>query len=239
MAVFSATVERMPSGDASAAGPFGPSTQVRGSDDPSAGPFDLSRPTLADGPLMWGLARDAGGLDVNSRYAYLLWCRDFASHSVVARAGDRLAGFITGYRRPDAPDTLFVWQVAVGPDFRRRGLASRMLDHLVGSLRSEGVRFVESTVTPDNKASLHLFSSFAQANGADLTRDVLFSEHELGSDHGPEVLHRIGPLARPVGASAGPLSERSAEGARPFSGSFEPRPHRPLRQGDARGPEPD
>jgi L-2,4-diaminobutyric acid acetyltransferase len=188
---------------------------------------------------MWGLARDAGGLDVNSRYAYLLWCRDFAATSVVARAGDRLAGFITGYRRPDAPDTLFVWQVAVGPDFRRRGLASRMLDHLVEPLRSEGVRFVESTVTPDNKASLHLFSSFATARGADLTRDVLFSEHELGSDHGPEVLHRIGPLAGPAGASAGTLPERPADGARPFSGSYEPHPHRPFKQGDARGPAPD
>ncbi|MCC3765490.1 diaminobutyrate acetyltransferase [Glycomyces sp. TRM65418] len=218
----------MPSGDASAAGPLGPSTQVRGSDDPSAGAFDLSHPAPQDGPLMWELAIEAGGLDVNSRYAYLLWCRDFAATTVVARSGERLAGFITGYRRPDAPDTLFVWQVAVGPDFRRRGLASRMLDHLVGSLRSEGVRVVESTVTPDNKASMHLFSSFAKANGADLTRDVLFSEHELGSDHGPEVLHRIGPLP-----------ERAEGDTGPFSGSFEPRPHRPAEQGDARGPEPD
>ncbi|HEX2142953.1 MAG TPA: diaminobutyrate acetyltransferase [Glycomyces sp.] len=229
----------MPSGDASAAGPYGPSTQVRGTDDPSAGAFDLSFPTPADGPLMWGLAVDAGGLDVNSRYAYLLWCRDFAATSVVARSGDLLAGFITGYRRPDAPDTLFVWQVAVGPDFRRRGLASRMLDHLVDAVRLEGVRFVEATVTPDNKASLHLFSSFAKANGADLTRDVLFSEHELGSDHGPEVLQRIGPLTATVREPGGPLSERADGGGRPFSGSFEPRPPRPAEQGDARGPEPD
>ncbi|WP_091030531.1 diaminobutyrate acetyltransferase [Glycomyces harbinensis] len=217
----------MPTGDASAVGPRGPSTQVRGADDPAEGAFDLRIPTSADGPLMWELARDAGGLDVNSRYAYLLWCRDFADSSVVAGSEGRLAGFITGYRRPDSPDTLFVWQVAVGPDFRRRGLASRMLDHLAGSARPSGVRFVEATVTPDNKASLHLFESFARANGADLTRDVLFSEHELGSDHGPEVLQRIGPLP-----------ERSDPGSRPFSGSFEP-----LTSGlagpDGRGPAPD
>lgn len=173
---------------------------------------------------MWELAADAGGLDVNSRYAYLLWCRDFADTSVVAREGDRMAGFITGYRRPAAPDTLFVWQVAVGPDFRRRGLASRMLGHLADSMRAQGVRFIEATVTPDNKASLHLFASFADKAGADLTRDVLFSEHELGSDHEPEVLQRIGPLPeRPEGAS------------RPFSGSFEPLES----SSDTRGPAPD
>jgi L-2,4-diaminobutyric acid acetyltransferase len=140
-----------------------------------------------------------------------LWCRDFADTSVIAREGDRMAGFITGYRRPAAPDTLFVWQVAVSPDFRRRGMASRMLDHLVDSLRAEGVRFVEATVTPDNKASLHLFASFAEKAGADLTRDVLFSEHELGSEHEPEVLQRIGPLP-----------ERAESTTGSFSGSSEP-----------------
>ena len=227
MAGILATVERMPTGDASADGPPGPSTQVRGAGDPTRGALDLNFPTPADGPLLWELAREAGGLDVNSRYAYLLWCRDFADSSVVARSEDRLAGFITGYRRPDSPDTLFVWQVAVGPEFRRRGLASRMLDHLVESSRPAGVRFVEATVTPDNKASLHLFESFAKANDADLTRDVLFSEHELGSAHGPEVLQRIGPLP-----------ERSEPGARPFSV-----PTEPLESGlpgpDSRGPAPD
>ena len=143
---------------------------------------------------MWELAANAGTLDVNSRYAYLLWCRDFADTTVVARDEDRLAGFITGYLRPQAPDTYFVWQVAVGENHRRRGLARRMLDHVVGTLRPQGVRFVEATVTPDNKASIRLFESFAEANGATMGVDVLFSERELGPGHEPELLHRIGPL---------------------------------------------
>jgi L-2,4-diaminobutyric acid acetyltransferase len=145
---------------------------------------------------MWDLANDAGSLDVNSRYAYLLWCRDFADTTVVVRDGDRLAGFITGFLRPQAPDTYFVWQVAVSPLYRRRGLARRMLDHAVDLLRPQGVRYVEATVTPDNKASSRLFESFAEANGAELRRDVLFTERELGPGHLPEVLHRIGPLTR-------------------------------------------
>ncbi|RRS00165.1 diaminobutyrate acetyltransferase [Glycomyces terrestris] len=201
----------MPTGDASAEGPAGAvDTQVRGTSgsgeeplDPNS-PFELGSPSPADGAPMERLARESGGLDVNSGYAYLLWCRDFADTSVVARAGGRLAGFITGYRRPAAPDTLFVWQVAVGPDFRRRGLASRMLGHLTAAACERGVRFVEATVTPGNKASQHLFASFAAANDARITRDVLFSERELGSGHEPEVLHRIGPLARPIAARRGP-----------------------------------
>ncbi|HLU27527.1 MAG TPA: diaminobutyrate acetyltransferase [Glycomyces sp.] len=151
-------------------------------------------PHIDDGPRMWEIAASAGTLDVNSRYAYLLWCRDFADTTVVARDADRLAGFLTGYRRPQAPDTFFTWQVAVADDYRRRGLARRMLDHVVGTLRPQGVRFVEATVTPDNKASIRLFESFAEANDATMAVDVLFSERELGSGHEPERLHRIGPL---------------------------------------------
>lgn len=143
---------------------------------------------------MWALAANAGTLDVNSRYAYLLWCRDFADTTVVVRDADRLAGFLTGYRRPQAPDTFFTWQVAVSDAYRRRGLARRMLDHVVDALRPQGVRFVEATVTPDNKASIRLFESFAEANDASMRVDVLFSERELGPGHEPEQLHRIGPF---------------------------------------------
>lgn len=212
MAAIFATVERMPSGDASDAGPKGPATQVlnnqsRETNDPS-GALSFGSPIPADGTELWNLAREAGNLDVNSRYAYLLWCRDFASTSVVARDPQGvLAGFITGYRRPEAPDVYFVWQVAVAPGFRRRGLARTMLDYAVYRMRSNGVRFVETTVTPDNKASMRLFESFAEANGANVTRDVLFSERELGSGHEPEVLHRIGPFAGPVNLLDGMLPD--------------------------------
>ncbi|THV39758.1 diaminobutyrate acetyltransferase [Glycomyces buryatensis] len=185
----------MPPGDASESGPRGHITQVQGTKVHGEQELTFGSPNVSDGPALWDLAKAAGNLDVNSRYSYLLWCRDFADTSVIARdPSGSIAGFLTGYRRPSAPDVFFTWQVAVAPDHRRRGLARRMLDYVVDTLRPKGVRFVESTVTPDNKASQRLFESFAEANGANLTLDVLFSEQELGTGHEPEVLHRIGPL---------------------------------------------
>ena len=65
-------------------------------------------------------------LDVNSTYAYLLMATDFAETSIVVVGVDgAVCGFITGYRPPRRPDTLFVWQVAVAPDAQGRGLALR------------------------------------------------------------------------------------------------------------------
>lgn len=148
-------------------------------------------PRLGDGRALWRIARDSGTLDLNSPYSYVLWCRDFAATSVVARAAAGPCGFVTGYARPDEPGTLFVWQVAVDASQRGNGLARRMLDHLA----DRGCRFVEATVTPENTASDRLFASFARARGAELQRTPLLGADLFPGDHEPEVLYRIGPLS--------------------------------------------
>lgn len=153
---------------------------------------ELRSPSTADGADMWRLARDSGTLDLNSSYAYLLWARDFADTSVIATAGDEVAGFTTGYRRPDAQDTLMIWQVAVAPGHRGRGLARRMLDHLADD---EELDRLETTITADNHASIALFNSFATARGASIERHPLFPAAEFPDGHQAEVLFRVGPLA--------------------------------------------
>ncbi|AVV45126.1 diaminobutyrate acetyltransferase [Streptomyces sp. P3] len=158
----------------------------------------LDLPDIADGVAMWRIARDTGVLDLNSTYSYLLWCRDFSRTSVVAR--DDLGhptGFITGYIRPDHPQTLVIWQVAVDRAHRGRGLAGRMLDDLAVRGVGAGARRVETTITPGNEPSHRLFASFAQRRGARIEREVLFGEDLFPTAHGhePEILYRISPLA--------------------------------------------
>src|SRR5487761_1174650 len=94
----------------------------------------VERPRSGDGGDLWRLARDPGELDLNSPYCYLLWCRDFSETSVVARAGRTVAGFVTGYVRPDVLGTLFVWQVAVGRAYRGQRIGRRMLDTLAADM---------------------------------------------------------------------------------------------------------
>ncbi|MFH8219135.1 diaminobutyrate acetyltransferase [Streptomyces sp. NPDC018057] len=160
-------------------------------------PVSVERPVVADGAALWRLAKDSGTLDVNSSYSYLLWCRDFAATSAVARGADgEPVGFITGYVRPDRPGTLLVWQVAVDAGHRGRGLAARLLDALAARVAAEsGLTALETTIAPGNTASERLFASFAARHGARVEREVLFRTAEFpDGPHDPEVLHRIGPL---------------------------------------------
>ncbi|MGH3344555.1 MAG: diaminobutyrate acetyltransferase [Carbonactinosporaceae bacterium] len=161
----------------------------------------LGPPEVNDGAALWALARDAD-LDLNSSYSYLLWCRDFAATSVVARVGGDVAGFVTGYLRPEAGDSFVVWQVAVAASHRNIGLARRMLHHLTDRLLPAGARFLEATITPGNEPSLRLFSGFARDRGAHLDRRVLFDAGLFPDGHDPEILLRIGPIAPPVPQAA-------------------------------------
>ena len=154
----------------------------------------VARPEVADGVACWRLAAESKVLDVNSRYAYVLWCRDFAATSVVAKSGDVVIGFITGYRRPEQPSTLLVWQVAVDEQVRGLGIGGSMLDVLFDQVPDADR--LETTVTPDNVGSAALFSAFARRRDAPIERRELFGADVLGADHDPEILFRIGPINR-------------------------------------------
>jgi diaminobutyrate acetyltransferase len=142
---------------------------------------------------------------------YLLWCRDFADTSVVAKVDGDIAGFVIGYRRPTEPATLFVWQVGVTEACRRQGLALAMLADLCDRLAPD-LHFVEASVTPENYASARLFRSLATWLGAELGTAELFDALMFppGCPHDREVLVRVGPFG-----SAWSTSDTSMDVERP------------------------
>ncbi|OQO92770.1 diaminobutyrate acetyltransferase [Saccharomonospora piscinae] len=163
----------------------------------STGRIVIETPTKRDGAALWRIARDSQKLDLNSSYQYLLWCVDFADTSVVARVDGEAVGFVIAYRRPTEPDAALVWQVAVDASQRGRGLAGTLLDDLFGRLVNDGVRYLDTTITPDNDASIRLFASFAKRWNATLESSRLFEADDFPDVHEPEDLYRIGPLSAP------------------------------------------
>ncbi|MGK8512937.1 diaminobutyrate acetyltransferase [Nocardia asiatica] len=158
----------------------------------------LRTPRLGDGAAMWRIAKESAVLDVNSSYAYLMWCRDFAGTSVVAEADGRVVGYVIGFVRPQAPDTVFVWQIAVDRAQRGRGIGAELLHTLLNSVAAQGVSVLETTISPDNAGSIALFASVAREREADLTKRPLFDAGVFPDSHAPEDLYRIAPTARPT-----------------------------------------
>ncbi|MBC6447119.1 diaminobutyrate acetyltransferase [Actinokineospora sp. HBU206404] len=152
---------------------------------------EIGAPSIADGAAIWRIARDSRALDLNSSYAYLLWCRDFAQTSAVARIDGQVVGFVIGFLRPQCPDTVVVWQIAVDESQRGSGLGGRLLDHLMARVAAQGVCRLETTITADNAPSVGLFASLARRNGARLGCGELFWPDHFPDEHEAEDLYRI------------------------------------------------
>ena len=157
----------------------------------------LCRPQLADGKAVHELVRRCPPLDLNSSYNYFLLCSHFADTCVVARQEEGVMGFLSAYRLPQSPQTMFVWQVAVDEQARGRGLAARMLEQLLSRAASAGVQFIETTVSPSNHASRQVFARFAAVHDAQWHEEPFLTAAHFGAEcHEDEVLIRIGPLTR-------------------------------------------
>jgi L-2,4-diaminobutyric acid acetyltransferase len=158
----------------------------------------LRVPRKEDGAAVHALVEACKPLDLNSVYLYLLVCTHFAGTSVVAEVDGKIAGFTSAYVPPERPDTIFIWQVAVGEAARGQGLAKRLLREILSRPACRDVRFMETTVTPSNQPSRRLFASMSAELQADLTETVAFAGEDFGkANHEAEVLFRIGPFAHP------------------------------------------
>lgn len=151
-------------------------------------------PDATDGSDVYKLISRCQPLDTNSMYCNLLQCSHFAQTAVAAEMNGELVGFVSGYRLPQQPDTLFVWQVAVDKKARGQGLAVRMLNELLQRHR-HAVNHLHTSITPGNEASWNTFRRLANNLGAPLNISTLFDkEQHFKQAHDSEMLVHIGPF---------------------------------------------
>lgn len=153
-------------------------------------------PRLEDARTIRNLIKQCPPLDVNSCYAYLLQSFHHHDTCVIAESGVCLAGYVSAYRPPNRPDTLFVWQVAVDAKFRGKGLGGQMINEILARPSSRGIVRLETTVSPGNDASEKLFRNLARQHRAHCTVEQLFGNNIFDDPaHAPEHLFRIGPMS--------------------------------------------
>ena len=167
----------------------------------------LDAPRLEDGAALWRIARDSRTLDLNSSYSYLLWCRDFAATSVVAREAGRRSGRLHHRLRPP-PAPADAGRLA---GRRRRG-GTRPRPRGGDARRAGGPRRRELGDRRDRdhrhprqhplEPPVHLLRRAPRRTRwrrrCSSTR-ACFPE----SGHEPEVLYRIGPVASLTDAGTG------------------------------------
>ena len=152
-------------------------------------------PSSLDGSAVWSLVASCPPLDLNSPYAYMMLGEYFADTCAVAESAGRVVGFLSGFVPPGRADTLFVWQVAVRPEERKKGIALSLLESVLARPKNGALRYLETTIGPSNAASRRLFQRFAAARNAPCRDALLFSREQFGGDaHEDERRYVIGPF---------------------------------------------
>ena len=162
---------------------------------PLSSPIHFREPQLDDGAAIWSLIQDIELLDLNSSYCYLMLTSYFRETCVVAESGQRLSGFVSGFIPPDKPQTLFIWQVAVEQQSRGKGVGTKMLQTLLARDVCSSVKYLETTVSPNNAASRAMFLRIADALRTEMKPVGEFPSTLFPHGHETEQLLQIGPFS--------------------------------------------
>ncbi|MGG6314375.1 diaminobutyrate acetyltransferase [Paenibacillus macerans] len=154
------------------------------------------KPTPSDAGGVYELIRASNTLDLNSAYCYFVLCDYFRETCVLAKEGQNLVGFLSAFRSPRRPDTLFVWQVAVADSHRKQGIGKGMLAYLLAGTTAPPVTYLEATISRSNLASTRLFTGVAKQHAApvEIASGYPSGMFPSGVAHEDEPLYRIGPF---------------------------------------------
>jgi L-2,4-diaminobutyric acid acetyltransferase len=150
-------------------------------------------PVIEDGYAAHQLIAQSPPLDLNSVYSYYILSDHFRNTCVVAEHEGKVVGFLSAYRVPEQPETLFVWQVVVNKAMRGQRVAWRMLESLLKRFEEGQIRFVEATVNPSNIASRKLFEHLAREQGTSIEERTYLEADAFGASesHESEILLRV------------------------------------------------
>lgn len=153
------------------------------------------RPMPNDAIGIWELVGVCPPLDLNSLYSYLLHCTDFADTCVVLQENREIVGWLSAYRQPNEPSTLFVWQIAIHPALQGGGLGKSMFSSLLKRPLCRSFQKIKATATLDNAPSKALFSAVARELNAPICHKPWFDRDiHFGGRQESEHLIEIGPF---------------------------------------------
>ncbi|PXX71508.1 ribosomal protein S18 acetylase RimI-like enzyme [Nocardia tenerifensis] len=95
---------------------------------------------------------------------YWLYAHLFSSTCPVATLDGRLVGATTAFRSQDDPHEMYIQDVMVHPDHRRRGITKALLAHVRQCAADLGCRRLYLTSEPDNPAAHHTWSALGFRN---------------------------------------------------------------------------
>lgn len=156
----------------------------------------MTRPTIPPSAVIRPMTPDdiesvreiADGNDYLLKYhPYVYWVMRGNAPDLckVYAMGERVLGYVAGVAPFAAQDACLLWQVGVHDSFRRRGIASALVEAFAASATERGFAEVQLTIDVRNNASRALFQQVAERARA-ITEIVNLGQIDLDSQDDKE-----------------------------------------------------
>ncbi len=103
-------------------------------------------------------------IDTHPPFFYKIILRYFGDTCFIAEKGGEIVGFLLGFVSQNNPDNLFIWQIGVNPNMRKKGIAQKMLAEEEKEVKKRGCKRIEVTIAPENTVSKKLFEKLGYKN---------------------------------------------------------------------------
>lgn len=129
----------------------------------------------ADAALLRHLSKMCPPLDVHTPYTYWVIAKYHAFSSFILECDSNPIGFITAL---DTHETVFIWQIGILEEYRRKGL-SEMLISAVFNYSKSVSKDLEVTIAAENKASKSAFLSICKKQNAAIEENEVIEIRDL------------------------------------------------------------
>lgn len=104
-------------------------------------------------------------LEVHTAFTYWVLGRYSSPFCFLAESEGRPCGLLTAVATARPDSSLYVWQLGVSEQWRGKGVAGLLLDHLADAMRAADMQAFEVSISPANEPSRRTFESFAERVG--------------------------------------------------------------------------
>ncbi len=108
-----------------------------------------------------GLVRLCKPLVLHNDFTYWILFKYFGDTCFVIAGDDKIVGYVSGVTSTAQKGVLYLWQIAIAPDYRGKNYAKFLIEKMLNVARKKKCKSLQFSVSPKNEASFSLFSRFA------------------------------------------------------------------------------
>ncbi len=116
--------------------------------------------TSDDVATLVGLAHQCPPLEIHTQYTYWVCANYYSRSSFILEDNKTPIGYVLVV---DSPKAVFLWQIGIIPQYRKKGLSRVLLSACADYAKSEG-KCIETTIAEENIDSLSAVSRFCKNN---------------------------------------------------------------------------